>query len=227
MTAALSRPAIAVCLFAKPPVAGRAKTRLVPLLGPAGAARLARAFLADSWRTVTALPWALPVLAVTEARSRYRGLRSPRGARVWRQGPGDLGARLERVFTRGLRACPAVIAVGADTPGLPAHLLEAAGRALHQGCDAVVGPAEDGGFYLLGLRRCPADLLAGLPWSVPATLRATVARLKQAGLRPRTLPRWFDVDRPADLDRLRTLLARGRVTAPVTARTLGLPSPGR
>ncbi len=135
------------------------------------------------------------------------------------QGEGDLGARIERVLRNALQLASLAIAIGADAPALPARLLEAARDALGR-ADAVIGPADDGGFYLLGLRTCPVRLLAGLPWSAPDTFARTTERLRERGLRVEVLERWFDVDRPEDLDRLRALIQRGDIHAPSTARLL-------
>lgn len=206
-----------VCVFAKPPEPGRAKTRLAPALGDEGAADLARAFLADTWRTVGALPWARPVMATTEPDRASLGV--DEGAILWLQGEGDLGDRMERVLGRALERGPWAIAVGADSPGLPPRLLADARAALDE-ADAVLGPTPDGGYYLLGLRRCPPGLLAGLPWSQPHTLRATRERLVARGLSVRLLPPFFDVDTPRDLRRLRAFLDHDPAAAPATRRVL-------
>lgn len=207
-----------VCIFAKPPVAGEVKTRLGRTLGGEAAAQLAAAFFADTWAQVRALPWARPVLATTRA---GEGLVREPEAEVWPQGEGGLGERLERVLRRALERSPWAMAVGADTPGLPGHLLEGARERLAAGADAVLGPAEDGGFYLLALRRCPPGLLAeGLPWSAADTCERTRERLEARGLRTELLAPWFDVDTEADLGRLAALLARGEVRAPATGEVL-------
>ncbi len=209
-----------VCIFAKPPVAGQVKTRLARSLGQDVAAELAAAFFADTWALVRALPWARPVLATTQA-ARPEGLACEPDAEVWPQGEGGLGERLERVFQRALERGPWALALGADTPGLPAHLLEDARARLAAGADAVLGPAEDGGFYLLALRRCPPGLLAeGLPWSAADTCQRTRERLESHGLRTELLAPWFDVDTEADLLRLADLLTRGTVRAPSTEEVL-------
>jgi rSAM/selenodomain-associated transferase 1 len=203
--------AVVICIFAKPPVAGRVKTRLAAALGPERAAELARAFLDDTISAVRALPWAQPALATTEIVESDLPLLL--------QGEGDLGERIERVLRAALQVAPSAIAIGADAPALPRRFLEAARAALDR-ADAVVGPAEDGGFYLLGLRLCPEGLLAGLPWSASETFTRTVERLWARGLRVEVLERWFDVDRPEDLERLRALLRSGEIDAPRTARLL-------
>jgi len=192
------------------------KTRLAPGVGAEGAALLARAFLEDTWDAVGALPWARRILATTELDDQAP---MPKGGEVWLQGKGDLGDRLARVLRRALRTSRAAIALGADSPGLPRPLLEQA-RVELRSRDAVLGPCEDGGFYLLGLSRCPPGLLSRLRWSAADTLERTRARLERRGLATAILPAWFDVDRPRDLERLSRLIARGAVKAPETARAL-------
>ena len=144
---------------------------------------------------------------------------SHRQRSFWLQGDGDLGARLERVLRRALTRAPKALAIGADSPGLPLRLIEAAHAAL-DAADAILGPCDDGGFYLLGLRRCPPGLLADLPWSLEGTHRATLARLRHRGLETIELDPWFDVDREEDLARLERLIAEGSVVAPATASAI-------
>lgn len=206
-----------LCVFAKPPVPGRSKTRLATEIGNDRAAELARAFVLDTWAAVSAVEWARPVLATTEHGTAHAlGL----AAEEWIQGDGDLGNRMERVLGRALEGgASCAIAIGADTPGLPRRLLDDAHRALAR-ADAVLGPSEDGGFYLIGLRRCPPGLLAGLPWSRSNTFLRTLARFRTFALRTEVLLPWFDVDRPRDLDLLEDLLALGELRAPNTARVL-------
>lgn len=219
-----SKP-VPLLVFAKPPRAGVAKTRLGARLGPEGAAVLARAFFDDTWATVSALGWATPILVTTEPAApewRSAGIRPgmrPSIRSKWAQGEGDLGARLESAFRRALASSPAAVAIGTDSPGLPAGLLDAARTALAES-DAVLGPTTDGGFYLIGLRRCPEGLLAGLPWSSDETLDRTRERLLERGLRVEVLPTWFDVDRPEDLAPLKRRLWRGDFEARATARAL-------
>lgn len=205
-----------ICLFAKPPRQGLAKTRLIPTLGSEGAARLARAFLLDSLALARSIPWAETVVSSTG------DLSDLVTGEVWPQGEGDLGQRVERVLRRALEP-PGVrfaIALGADTPGLPLRLLAQARDALEAGHDAVLGPAEDGGFYLLGLARCPAGLLEGLPWSRRDTMEQTRRRLEQRGLAATVIDPWFDVDRDADLERLERLLRQEEIRAPLTEQAL-------
>ena len=205
-----------ITVFVKPPVPGEVKTRLIPALGADGAAALAQAFLEDTWTQVRSLPWAIPVIASTAPLS-TAGLAGP--CEVWLQGVGDLGARLERIFTAALLKADRVIAIGADTPGLPSRFLERACAEMLHG-DAVLGPAEDGGFYLLGLRRCPPRLFDAINWSQSDTFASTVKRLRNAGLAFSLIDSWFDVDTPDDLLKLRRMIRNGEITAPRTAQFL-------
>ena len=209
-------PEAALCVFAKPPRAGEAKTRLTPALGAEGAARLARAFLHDTWALVTRVPWAVPVLASPGPWP--EGLLSG-PPEVWPQGEGDLGARMERVLLRALERYPAAIALGTDSPGLSPEHLEAARAGLAH-ADAVFGPSEDGGFYLLALRRLPVGAFENLPWSQSHTLVSTEARLVSLGLTVARVAPFFDVDVPEDLTRLEAELASGRLRAPATEAAL-------
>jgi len=212
----MTPPEVALCVFAKPPRAGEAKTRLAPALGADGAARLARAFLEDTWGLVTRMPWAAPVLASPGPWP--EGL-LPGPVEVWPQGEGDLGARMEHVLLRALERYPAAIALGADSPGLFPEHLEAARAGLTH-ADAVFGPSEDGGFYLLALRRLPVGAFVSLPWSQAETLARTEARLVSLGLTVARVAPFFDVDVPEDLARLESELASGRLWAPATAAAL-------
>jgi rSAM/selenodomain-associated transferase 1 len=210
------RPAI--CVMTKAPVPGRVKTRLAATLGPEGAAALARAMLHDTVAAVEAIPWARGVLTTTDPD--HPGMSDLAGGLdLWDQGPGDLGARLERTLRRGIETSGAAIAVGSDSPGLPRALIEEARERLAAG-DAVLGPCDDGGYYLIGLDRCPVGLLAGLPWSSPHTLARTRERLEEHGFGVSLTGAWFDVDRPADLERLDDLLRAGEIVAPRTAGLL-------
>jgi hypothetical protein len=215
--APLASAPVALCLFAKPPRPGRSKTRLAAALGETGAARLADAFVRDAWVKIAAIAWARPVLATTDARDPvWRALGC---TDVWPQGAGDLGRRMERVLRRALESHPSAIAVGTDVPALPRSRFDCARDALASH-DAVLGPSEDGGFYLIGLRRCPSGLLSGIAWSTGEARAQTIDRLHSAGLTVALLSCGFDVDRPADVDRLRAMGDDLSETAPETVRAL-------
>jgi len=207
----------AVCIFAKPPEPGRVNTRLAPALGDAGAASLARAFLEDTLALVTGTPWARPLLATTGPMP--DDLAHARDVERWDQGDGDLGDRMERVLRRALEAHPAAIALGVDAPTLDRTTLDRIREAVDTH-DAAIGPTPDGGYYTLALRRCEEGLLRGLPWSAPTTRARTRAQLERHGYSVAILDERFDVDEPADLDRLIDALRRSPHLAPHTRAAL-------
>ncbi len=211
--------------MAKAPEPGAVKTRLATTIGQAAAAELARAFLLDTWTQIAARVGSRPALVLAGSPEHLPAL-CPAPA-IWPQGNGDLGERLERTFRRGLESSPWTLAVGTDSPGMPPRLITEAVRLLDGGIDSVIGPCADGGYYLIGLRHCPVGLLAGLPWSSSNTLARTVERLEARGIEVAELEQWYDVDVPADLERLRTDLDSGTVSAPETARALGTRSCAR
>lgn len=216
MTNAAMTP-ITLCVFAKPPVPGQAKTRLARTVGRDAAADLARAFFDDTLAGLVVLPWAHVIVALAAP---WPACPFP-GGQIWLQGPGDLGQKMEAVLARALARGLPVMALGTDAPGLPVARLEAARDLLLAGrAEAVLGPADDGGFYLLGLSSCPPGVLHDLPWSVPETCGATAARLQSRGMSVALVESWFDVDDEAGLRRLSHLLARGEVSAPRTAEVI-------
>jgi glycosyltransferase A (GT-A) superfamily protein (DUF2064 family) len=115
-----------------------------------------------------------------------------------------------------------VLAIGADAPHVPAAALAEAAAALAGRAEVVLGPAADGGYYLIGLRGPAPGLFAGIAWSTAGVLAATRARAEAAGLAVHLLPPGFDVDEVADLVRLRALLARGEVRLPRTTEVLAV-----
>jgi glycosyltransferase A (GT-A) superfamily protein (DUF2064 family) len=143
------------------------------------------------------------------------------------QGEGDIGALLERILSKALEITPLAIVVGTDSPGMPTRLFHQAHDALQE-ADAVVGPCDDGGFYLLGLRRYIPGVLTDIFLSEATMFEQTWQKLIDAGLDPRRLEPWYDVDRPEDLDRLQGDIAAQAIAAPYTSSVLAsLSSPGR
>jgi glycosyltransferase A (GT-A) superfamily protein (DUF2064 family) len=174
-----------VIVFARASRAGRVKTRLVPLLGQQGAARLHARLLRRALRTARAAR-----LGAVELWTTHR----QRGA--------DLGARMHDALARRLRRAPRVVLMGADCPVLRARDLERAARWLAGGADAVFAPAEDGGYALIALRRVSPRLFEGVEWGGAQVMAQTRARLAALGWRWRELPTVWDVDRPEDYRRL-------------------------
>ncbi|AJE83882.1 MULTISPECIES: DUF2064 domain-containing protein [Streptomyces] len=184
--------AATLLVLAKEPRPGRVKTRLVPPFSHEEAARLAEAALADTLHTVLALPAARRVLVLDGAPGPWL----PPGFEVWPQCPGGLDARLAAAFAAA--EGPALL-VGMDTPQLAArHLAPALAPDAWTDTGAWFGPAEDGGFWALGLAVPDPALLRGVPMSTPHTGAYQRARLTGAGLRVRDLPVLRDVDTAAD-----------------------------
>jgi uncharacterized protein len=197
---------VALAVMAKAPVAGQVKTRLCPPLTPAEAAALARCFLLDRLEQLGEVSDgdALVAFAPKERDAEMRDV-LPAGVRLVPQEGVDLGARLDRVLTDLLaEGYTGAIAVDADSPTLPtAYLRRACGVLRDPAIDVVVGPSEDGGYYLIGLRAPVPALFRDMPWSTAVVTEETLARARRLGLRLALLPSWFDVDRGEDLARLR------------------------
>jgi len=184
-----------VIVFARAPVAGAVKTRLIPRLGEEGAARLQRRLIRAALRTASTVA---PVeLHVTRTHS---WLRSLHVAMRFQHGR-DLGERMFNALRRRRKA----ILIGADAPALRPADLRRALRWLHGGTDVVLAPAEDGGYALIAARRIDPRLFAGIRWGANDVLTRTLDNVRRCGLSHRLLRTVWDVDRPADVDRLRTL----------------------
>ncbi|WP_395365951.1 DUF2064 domain-containing protein [Streptomyces sp. YH02] len=176
-------------VIAKAPVAGRAKTRLTPYFTPEQAAELARAALQDTLEAVLKAPAKRRVL-VLEGRP---GSWVPEGIEVLPQGAGGLDARLAAAFSH---VGGAALLIGMDTPQVTPNLL-AQGLDFRE-TDAWFGPADDGGFWALGLAEPDPALILGVPMSVAHTGRELRRRLTASGRAVRDLPELCDVDTPAD-----------------------------
>ena len=204
-----AEPAVALAIMAKAPRAGAVKTRLCPPLRPPEAADLARCFLLDAVERVAGVAGVRPILAYApvEARAEFERL-APGFALIAQRGL-DLGVRQDGVVAEafGLGHAAALL-IGTDAPTLPPECLdEAVDLVMAPRVDLVLGPTEDGGYYLIGLRTpCPA-LFEDMPWSSSAVLARTLDRARRLGLRVACLSRWYDVDTGADLDRLGAELA--------------------
>lgn len=201
---ALGRVQIAV--LAKAPIAGLAKTRLMPALGPQGAARLQRCLTRAAVQTaLDANLGAVTLWCTPHAGHRFfRALRRTTGVQCLVQPGGDLGQRMHTAFRLHCAQGPLLL-IGTDCPVLrPVHLRRSA-RALIEGSDAIFCPAEDGGYVLVGLRQPQAGLFEAMAWSTAQVMSDTRARCRSLGLRVRELETLWDVDRPDDLARLRAL----------------------
>ncbi|MDB5035178.1 MAG: hypothetical protein JWQ98_2419 [Chlorobi bacterium] len=214
-------------IFAKYPRAGDVKTRLAPPLAPEEAARLYGAFLLDAIDAYRALSPAIePVLYVANGEDiepmrhlagREIDIRAQRGA--------TLGERLHAAFVEAHDdGADAACAIGTDHPTLPdEYILQGIGALGDH--DMAIGPADDGGYYLLALRRPCEELFRDMPYSTPGLLDATLAAARRIGMRAHLLPVWYDVDDRDSLlrlDRDRSLLASGSRTGHMLDSLAGL-----
>jgi uncharacterized protein len=199
----MSAVPVRIVVMAKAPRPGLAKTRLAAVLGDDGAARLAARMLRHAVAQAVQAGCGPVELRVTpDADDEHIvALVREHALPVTLQGDGDLGDRMERALADGIAAQGAAVVMGTDAPALDATVLRQAAQALVTH-DAVIVPALDGGFVLLGLRRCASGLLAGLRWSHAQVLHDTVERLHAHGLVTWTFPALADIDTPDDLNRL-------------------------
>lgn len=189
-------------LFAKWPTPGAVKTRLAPH-DPAWGARVAEAFLLDSLhRLAVVAARRVLVFAPAERVADFAVLADERFA-LSPQSEGDLGQRLAAFFAQQFQTgARSVIAMGTDSPTLPVENIERAFAAL-ESADVVLGPATDGGYYLIGCRPEHPPLFTGIAWSSARVLAQTVETLNDPHWRLSVLPPWYDVDSAADWDVLR------------------------
>jgi uncharacterized protein len=202
---------VAIAVFAKAPVPGEVKTRLVPLLGAQGAAELHSALVRRALATARAAalgPVALWCMPET-GHPFFQSCVDAYGVTLEAQRGGHLGERMARALEAMLAHGPGLV-IGSDCPALTVDDLHAAARSLATH-DAVVQPAEDGGYVLVGLSKPVPGLFDGIDWGEGKVMRDTRTRLRAARATWRELPARWDVDRPADYQRLTVtgLLAEG------------------
>lgn len=197
-----------VVIMAKQPIAGQAKTRLCPPLTASEAAGLYEAMLRDTVGWVGDLEGVQVAIAITppEAVAAWRDLGPPDAILLPVAGV-DIGDCLQQVLSWLLSSGHAkVLALNSDGPTLPArYVLQAIATLDH--ADVVLGPSEDGGYYLIGLKEEQPELFQGIAWSTRQVTAQTQSRAREAGLSVALLPTWYDVDTPDDLERLRSEVA--------------------
>lgn len=215
----------ALIVFAKEPIAGKVKTRLTPPLDPADAVLLYTAFVEDTCAAV----------AASAKKGDRRVLAAPGGAgpvlegiakrlgfeTVAQEGP-DLGARMAHAIRAELeRGAKTVILVGSDSPTLPRRSFGLAKVLLRRAPAAVLGPSNDGGYWLVGASGAVPDLFTDIPWSTREVLPATLARAKSRDVRLSLVQFWYDVDEAWDVRFLAGHLEHlGARHAPRTAAAL-------
>ena len=213
-------------VFGKHPRSGQVKTRLADHIGAEAASRLYAAFLDDlafefrfiGERRILGF-WPANAAPFFEQFTRF-------GYELWPQPEGDLGSKIVAFFQETLRIeDDRAVLIGSDSPTLPRHYIEQAFELLAEH-DCVLGPATDGGYYMIGLRQPAPELFENVSWSSPKVLFETVQRVTEAGLSLCLLPPWYDVDTLDDTQMLaghiRAMTRSGQThPCPLTASVLG------
>ena len=197
--------ASALIVVAKEPVAGKTKTRLSPSLRSQEATELYGCFLLDTLELVHRVEGVQPIIAYLprSAEPFFRAI-APPGFDLVPQEGADLGERLDNVLRQCLQSgYRQAVVIGSDSPTLPLiHLAQAFRELEDPEVDVVLGPSDDGGYYLIGLKSPCSPLFRGIVMSTSTVATETLERARGEGLRVACLPRWYDVDRPEDLARL-------------------------
>jgi rSAM/selenodomain-associated transferase 1 len=199
-----ARSESSVQVFARAPVAGSVKTRLIPLLGADGAAALHQCLVEHSLAIARESGLGRVELWCTPDTSGhfFESCGERFGASLHRQCTGNLGARMLDAIEDGLGRARHVLLIGSDCPSLSAADLRISARALREGRNAVFCPAEDGGYMLVGLSRAMPALFEAMSWGTGTVMEETRQRLRKLGWHWHELPPHWDVDRPEDYQRL-------------------------
>lgn len=216
----------ALVLMAKAPREGEVKTRLIGELGAAEAKQLYVAFLNDTVALMEEVmdereELSLVLCYTPEGEEETFEEVEREGSMMIPQRGADLGERLRNcfvdLFALGVEA---VVVIGADSPTLPGEWIYDAFESLETENDAIIGPAEDGGYYLIGMRRLHERLFEEIPWGTGGVMAATTERARQAGVNLIVMPEWYDVDTPDELARLKQELKETKEAARSTRRFL-------
>ncbi len=203
MVRVVQYPDSKILLFAKAPEPGRVKTRVIPILGAEAAAQLYQQLLISTVERVASASVA-PIIcycAPDEGHPLFERLGSQWDIKLKQQQGADLGERMAQAAAITLESSDSTILIGGDCPQLNAIHLQQALRWLNRGTDAVIGPAEDGGYVLLGLRRYNRRLFEDIAWGNSDVLKLTRQRLRELSWSWRELETLWDLDRPKDLQR--------------------------
>ncbi|MBG7601653.1 MAG: TIGR04282 family arsenosugar biosynthesis glycosyltransferase [Gammaproteobacteria bacterium] len=191
-----------IMVFVRAPIPGKTKTRLIPALGKKGAARLHASLIEQTLYRIQSVDdvnitlWCTP----STEDSYLQACAERYGIALKAQSGQDLGSRMQHAFETTLRSAPWTIILGTDCPDLETCDVQQAIDAMHNGADAVAGPAFDGGYYLLGLRRTSASLFRQMPWGTENVWEITRNRMEQLSWNYTTTTWHHDLDRPEDLE---------------------------
>jgi rSAM/selenodomain-associated transferase 1 len=206
---------VRVLFFAKAPVAGRVKTRFISELGSEGALALHKKLIRLTWQRISeSARWPIELWMSESGEERWFSRLCAPNQMFVQQGD-DLGERMSFALNQALQRAPNVLVVGADCVSLDTDYLLDAIMRLKAGANVVLGPAEDGGYVLLGVsHHVPQQVFLNIDWGSERVLQQTRARLIASGIDWQELPLRWDVDVPADLPRLKDLLEKTLVQDP-------------
>jgi rSAM/selenodomain-associated transferase 1 len=193
-------PDARIVVLSKAPDPGTVKTRLIPLLGETATASLYATMVRACINKLTAADlcpidlWCAP----TTRHPFFRECRQHFGVKLRQQAEGDLGRRMGHALETTLQETGYAVLVGADCPGLTSADIEETLQVLERGIDVVLGPASDGGYYLVAMRDCHHFLFGGMPWGSSKVLQLTEFRLRAHGLSWHRLAERRDLDTPED-----------------------------
>ena len=219
-------PRCAIAVMAKAPRIGEAKTRLLPALSPAAAAGLSACFIRDAAGNIAAAGREAAIDAYIaysppEAEGEFRELMGSEVRLLPSRRAGLAASLYDAAADLLLAGYGSVCLVNSDSPTLPTSVLAEAARTLSGPDDRIVlGPAEDGGYYLIGLKAAEPRIFADIAWSSPVVAQETAARARETGLPVALLPPWYDVDDEATLRRLSRALEDGQERAEASRKLL-------
>ncbi len=209
----------AIIVFGRVPMPGEVKTRLVPSISPEDAAQLYEAFLLDTLDALGPLDADVRLYLAPSAEEPPQWMRMTDVDIIQQKGSG-LGERMLAAFAETFAAgYERIVVVGSDSPTLPPEFVSLALEVLVEPYGIVIGPATDGGYYLLGMNELYATLFRGITFSQDDVFVRTLERVEQVDASVTVLPEWYDVDTPEALQRLRSELT-DRSKAPRTQSTL-------
>ena len=187
-------------MLSKAPDPGQVKTRLIPLLGESGAAGLYEGLLRSTLEMAVNADlcpvdlWCSPAMT----HPFFQQCRQQYGVELKQQTEGDIGCRMAHALDFASRSSRLLVLIGADCPALSADDLDEAFDLLGRGTEVVLGPAEDGGYYLIGMNGLYPFVFGDVPWSTPTVLDLTKTRLKSKQVNWQCLTAHRDLDTPDD-----------------------------
>jgi uncharacterized protein len=207
-------PVVRIVVFAKAPRPGLAKTRMIPVLGPQGAADLARRMLSEALAKALEAKLGPVELCVSPFEDAiWAELNISQSVIITNQGEGDLGERMARACARTLAGGEFVLLIGTDCPSCDASYLRSMAQALRTH-DAVIAAAADGGYPAIGLSRFDPSVFQGVTWSTSTVLRVTLEKFRALQRTVQVFPELNDIDEPEDLKYLPTGWVEGKHTSP-------------